>query len=426
MWTAERTLLHDDSPSGTVAGGASAVAGPIAVVNAGSSSIKFAVYEAPRCELPVFKGEIERIGVAPRLTVRGLEGGRLAERDFPREGFDHKAATRQILLTSVELLNGTKVVAVGHRVVHGGADYGAPVRIDAGVLAALARLARLAPLHQPRNLAAIEAIAEAAPHLPQVACFDTAFHRSQAPLAQLFALPREFTAAGVRRYGFHGLSYEYVASRLKEVAPAVAGGRVIIAHLGSGASLCALRDGRSVVSTMGFTAADGLMMGTRCGAIDPGVLVYLMDEYGMDARGLEDLIYRRSGLLGVSGISSDMRSLRGSSDPAAAEAIALFVYRVVREIASLAGALGGLDALVFTAGIGENDAATRAEVAEGCRWLGLTLDSARNAAGSLRISTDASAVSAWVVPTDEERMMARHTALVLAASAPGVVVAQPP
>jgi acetate kinase len=280
-------------------------------------------------------------------------------------------------------------------------------------LASLAKLEPLAPLHQPHNLVPIKAIAEAAPDLPQVACFDTAFHRNQPPLAQLFAVPRKFTEAGVRRYGFHGLSYEYVAARLSRLAPEWTKGRVVMAHLGNGASLCALLAGRSVATTMGFTAVDGLVMGTRCGSIDPGVLLYMMDTYRMDARAIENLIYRESGLLGVSGISSDMRKLQASSDPAAREAIALFVYRIVREVGSLSAALAGLDALVFTGGIGENDAAMRAEIAEGCRWLGLRLDEARNKRGAGRISADDSRVSAWVVPTDEESMIATHTAAVL-------------
>jgi acetate kinase len=270
----------------------------------------------------------------------------------------------------------------------------------------------LAPLHQPHNLGPIETIAEIAPQMPQVACFDTAFHRSQPRVAQIFALPRKLTDAGIQRYGFHGLSYEYVAGRLRECAPELAEGRVIIAHLGNGASLCALRESRSIATTMGFTAVDGLAMGTRCGAIDPGVLIYLMDD-GMDARAIEALVYRQSGLLGVSGISSDMRTLRASSDPAAAEAIALFVYRIVREIGSLAAALGGLDGLVFTGGIGEHDTAGRAEIAAGCRWLGLELDEARNASGAGRISSENSSIPAWVIPTDEERMIAQHASAVL-------------
>jgi acetate kinase len=387
--------------------------GCLAVINAGSSSIKFALYEAGGSEQVLFRGQIERIGVAPRLKVTNAHGDVAVSRDWPAEGFDHHAATREILRTGAELIHGTPVVGIGHRVVHGGVEYASPVRIDADVLASLARLVPLAPLHQPHNLAAIHAMAEAVPHIPQVACFDTAFHRSQTHLAQSFAVPRALTEAGVRRYGFHGLSYEYIISRLREIDPALAASRLVIAHLGNGASLCAVHHGRSVASTMGFTAVDGLMMGTRCGALDPGVLLYLMDEHKLGARDIEDLIYRKSGLLGVSGISSDMRTLRSSSDPHAAEAIALFVYRIVRETGSLAAALGGVDALVFTGGIGENDAATRAEVADGCRWLGVKLDEARNSRADGRISADGSPTAAWVLRTDEERMIARHTLAVL-------------
>jgi len=385
----------------------------VAVLNAGSSSIKFALYETGASEHLLFRGQIQQIGVSPRLSVVNARGEPVAENDWPADGFDHHAATKEILQTSIKLIQGTPVLAVGHRVVHGGIKYSTPVRIKPEIVESLAELVPLAPLHQPHNLAPIRAIAEAAPHMPQVACFDTAFHRHQSSLAQSFALPRRYTEAGVRRYGFHGLSYEYITSRLKEIAPHLAESRVVIAHLGNGASLCGIHHGRSVASTMGFTAVDGLVMGTRCGNIDPGVLIYLMDEYKMDARAIEDLIYRKSGLLGVSGISSDMRSLRASADPAAAEAIALFVYRIIREIGSLAAALGGLDALVFTAGIGENDPATRAEVSAGCGWEGLELDEGRNAAGKGLISTDASTVSAWVIPTDEERMILRHTSSVL-------------
>jgi acetate kinase len=280
-------------------------------------------------------------------------------------------------------------------------------------MAALAKLVPLAPLHQPHNLAPIEAIAAAAPDIPQVACFDTAFHRSQPALAQEFALPRDLTAAGVRRYGFHGLSYDYIVSRLQEIDPVLARARLVIAHLGNGASLCAVHEGKSVASTMGFTAVDGLVMGTRTGSLDPGVLLYLMEERGMDAKAIEDLLYRRSGLLGVSGISSDMRTLRQSAAPAAAEAIALFVYRIVREVGSLSAALGGLDGMVFTAGIGENDPATRAEAVAGCSWLGLALDGDRNAAGRGVISRDGARVKVLVVPTDEERMIARYAGKVL-------------
>jgi acetate kinase len=387
----------------------------IAVLNAGSSSIKFALYEAGPPEPILFRGQIEKIGISPRLQVRDAKGESVDERRWPVQGFDHRAATQEILKVAVALTKGARVAGVGHRVAHGGTKYAAPIRVDSEVMAALSALTPLAPLHQPHNLAPIAAIAEAAPKLPQVACFDTAFHRTQSNLAQLFGLPRKLNEAGVRRYGFHGLSYEYVASRLAQIAAELADARIVIAHLGNGASLCALRHRRSVATTMGFTALDGLIMGTRCGALDPGVLLYLMDAHAMDARAIEDLLYRRSGLLGVSGISSDMRELRASSDPAAAEAIALFVYRVVRETGSLVAALGGLDGLIFTGGIGENDAVTRAEIARGCRWLGLELDEARNRGGKGLISADRSRVSAWVVPTDEERMIARHTSAVLAA-----------
>lgn len=389
------------------------MSGCIAVLNAGSSSIKCAVYEATPEQRLAFRGQIEQIGVSPHLRLVDGDGKEVADRRWDAAGFDHHAATREFLQTIVGALQGKEVTAVGHRVVHGGTKFAAPVRVDRDVMASLATLVPLAPLHQPHNLAPINAIMDAAPHIPQVACFDTAFHQSQTPLAQRFALPRKFTEAGIRRYGFHGLSYEYVASRLGEVAPDLVSPRVIIAHLGNGASLCAVHGGRSVATTMGFTAIDGLPMGSRSGSIDPGVLIYLMDTHGMDARAIERLLYRESGLLGVSGISSDMRTLRATADPAAAEAVDLFVYRIVREIGSLAAALGGLDALVFTGGIGENDPVTRADVAAGCRWLGLELDEARNRAGSGRISTASSTMSAWVIPTDEERMIARHTVAVL-------------
>lgn len=391
--------------------------GCIAVINAGSSSIKFGVYDAGDVQRPLCHGQVEKIGLAPSLRVADAAGKHLIDRSWPAQGFDHAVATQQILDAARDLIAGRRVIGVGHRVVHGGENYAAPVRVEPGVLAVLEKLVPLAPLHQPHNLAPIRTIAKAAPHIPQVACFDTAFHRTQPPFAQSFALPRRFTEGGVRRYGFHGLSYEYIASRLPLLTADLARARVIVAHLGNGASLCGMAAGHSVASTMGFTAVDGLMMGTRCGAIDPGVLIYLADEFHMNARGLEDLIYRQSGLLGVSGISSDMRTLRASSDPRASEAIALFIYRIVREIGSITAALGGLDALVFTAGIGENDAATRTEVAVGCRWLGLSLDAVRNAAGETRISANGSAISAWVVPTDEEQMIALHTVATLAASA---------
>jgi acetate kinase len=389
--------------------------GCIAVLNAGSSSVKFALYEAGDTGALLFRGQVEQLGLAPRMKVVDAEGETVTRRRWTNDQLDHRRATEEILKLGRELLAGRPVLGIGHRVVHGGTRFDAPARIDAEVLKYLATLVPLAPLHQPHNLAPIEAIAEAAPHLPQVACFDTAFHRSQTALAENFALPRDLTAAGVRRYGFHGLSYDYIVTHLAETMPMLARSRLVIAHLGNGASLCAVADGKSVASTMGFTALDGLMMGTRTGALDPGVLLYLVMERRMSAKDIEDLLYRKSGLLGVSGISSDMRTLRQSSEPEAAEALALFVYRIVREIGSMAAALGGIDGLVFTAGIGENDAATRSEVAAGCRWLGLALDEERNKRGETRLHAEGSRLTAWVVPTDEERMIARYTGRLLAA-----------
>ena len=389
------------------------MSGCIGVINAGSSSVKFALCEASSDADTLFYGQVEGIGVSPRLNVKDAHGDTLIERTWPAEGFNHDAATREILTTAGGLISGTPVIGIGHRVVHGGMEFDRPVRVDRDVLAALERLEPLAPLHQPHNLAPIRTILDAAPHMPQVACFDTAFHRTQQHVAQSFALPRRLTDAGVRRYGFHGLSYEYLASRLRELCPEIASGRIILAHLGNGASLCAIKAGRSVASTMGFTAVDGLMMGTRCGALDPGVILYLMREHQMDAAAIEDLIYRKSGLLGVSDISSDMRALRASSDPTACEAIALFVYRIIRETGSLVAALGGIDAFVFSGGIGENDVATRTEVIEGCGWMGAVLAPDRNARGEGRISADTSSIPVWVVPTDEERLIARQTMRVL-------------
>ena len=390
--------------------------GRIAVVNAGSSSIKFALYAAGTAEDLLFRGQIEQIGISPRLRAADARGEVVAEQSWRTEELDQQAAMREILTLLARLNRGAPVMGIGHRVVHGGSRFSSPVRVDAEVLAYLHSLEPLAPLHQPFNLSVIEAIEQAAPQIPQVACFDTAFHHGQPRLAELFGLPRRFADEGVRRYGFHGLSYEYVSARLRELDPALARSRVVVAHLGNGASLCAVQDGRSVACTFGFTALDGLVMGTRCGALDPGVMLYLMDAHGMDARALEDLLYRKSGLLGVSGVSSDMRQLRASTEPGAAEAVALFVYRIVREIGSFAAAMGGLDGLVFTAGIGENDAATRAEVAAGCRWLGLDLDAALNAGGGARrISSEGSRISTWVVPTDEERMVAQHARSIIGA-----------
>ena len=382
----------------------------IAVINAGSSSVKFALYDTVMHERCSFRGQVEDIGVKPRLKAADADGRVVEERDSAAQAFDHDAAMREIIATGRVLLKGRSIVAFGHRVVHGGVKYGAPVRVTEAVLAELAKLEPLAPLHQPHNLAPMRAIMKAAPQIPQIARFDTAFHRAQSSLAQAFALPRHFGEEGVRRYGFHGLSYEFLASQLKELAPDLADKRIVFAHLGNGASLCAVKDGRSVASTMGFTAVDGLMMGTRCGAVDPGVILYLMQHHGMDAAAIEELIYKRSGLLGVSGISSDMRALRASSEPAAKEAIALFVYRIVRELGSLVAALGGIDALVFSGGIGEHDASIRAEVVGGSRWTGAVLDPEGNKDGEGLISAQDSSVAVWVIPTDEERLIARQTA----------------
>ncbi len=389
------------------------MSGCVAVINAGSSSVKFALYEASNDAATLFRGQISGIGVSPHLHVKDAQGGTLLERTWPADGFNHDAATREILATAARLIAGTPVNGIGHRVVHGGMKYDAPVRLDRDVLDALTQLEPLAPLHQPHNLAPIRTIFDAAPHIPQVACFDTAFHRSQPHIAQSFALPRRFTDAGVRRYGFHGLSYEYLVSQLHALCPEAASGRAIMAHLGNGASLCAVSQGRSVASTMGFTAVDGLMMGTRCGALDPGVILYLMREHQMDAAAIEDLIYRQSGLLGVSGLSPDMRALRASTDSRAREAIDLFLYRIIREVGSLIAALGGADAFVFSGGIGENDVATRSEVIEGCRWTGAILDPGLNANGDGCISSATSPIAVWVIPTDEERIIARHTARLL-------------
>jgi len=385
------------------------------VLNAGSSSLKFSLFGLTGGAAParLLEGQVDGLPEAPRLAAKDAAGATLAERALGATAADPRGAMSVMGAFLREHLGQERLVAAGHRVVHGGLRYERPVRIDDEVMRELDRLVPLAPLHQPHNLGAIRALAAQYPRLPQVACFDTAFHRAQPHLAQAFALPRTFSDAGLRRYGFHGLSYEYVAATLPRIAPEVAAGRVVVAHLGNGASLCALREGRSVATTMGFTALDGLMMGTRCGALDPGVLLYLMDQRGMNARALEDLLYHRSGLLGVSGISSDMRSLLASADPRAAEAIDLFVYRIARELGSLAAALGGLDALVFTGGIGEHAAAIRSRVCRDAAWLGIVLDEAANRTGGPRISAPGAAASAWVVPTDENRMIALHTARVL-------------
>ena len=388
----------------------------IAVVNAGSSSIKFAVFDAASAPHLRLKGLIEGIGATPRARLSNAAGDTLLTENPPPEGFDHAAATRTMMRIAADWLDGKDIAIVGHRVVHGGPDFAAPLIVTEGIAERLASFIPLAPLHQPHNLAVIRAMHAEHPDLPQLACFDTAFHRVQPPIAQAFAIPRKYSEAGVRRYGFHGISYQYVSGRLKEIAPEIAEGRVIIAHLGNGASLCAVKDGRSVASTMGFTAVDGLMMGTRCGAIDPGVLLHMIDQYGFGPREIEDLIYRKSGLLGVSGISSDMRTLRASPEPAAREALALFVYRILREIGSLAAALGGLDAIVFTGGIGENDKETRAEVCEACAWLGVALDSDANQKAEQKISAAQSRVAVFVIKTNEELEIAKSAWRILSAA----------
>ena len=378
-------------------------------LNAGSSSLKFALYHAGAEPALVAHGQIEGIGGAAHLIARDPAGATLTERHWPEgERQTHEDFLR-VLLDWVDAHLGTAPLAgVGHRVVHGGQDFAAPVLVDDAVLTALDRLALLAPLHQKHSLTPIRAVAAMRPGLPQVACFDTAFHHGHAAVVDRVALPDEFVALGVRRYGFHGLSYEYVAARLRQLAPALAAGRVVVAHLGNGASLCAMHDGRSVDTTMSFTALDGLVMGTRCGALDPGVILYLMQERHMDAGQIEDLLYRHSGLLGVSGISGDMRALVASDDARARAAIDLFVLQVARQTGAMLAALGGLDGIVFTAGIGEHTPSVRAAVCERLAWLGIDLDPAANAAGEGRISRDASRVAVWVIPTDEEAMIARH------------------
>jgi acetate kinase len=383
----------------------------ILVLNAGSSSIKFLLFAERNGALePVVRGQIEGLHTAPRFTARDANGGQLGEKSWG-EGVSlgHDGAVTYLADFLRDNSGGLELIAVGHRVVHGGPVYTQPARLDRDVLAALEKFVPLAPLHQPHNLAPIRMLLERRPELLQVACFDTAFHATNPDIARRFAIPAELHDAGVRRYGFHGLSYEYVASVLPAHDALAAAGKVVVCHLGNGSSMGALEASRSVASTMGFTAVDGLPMGTRCGAIDPGVLLYLMDERGMDARAIEKLIYNQSGLLGVSGISSDMRKLLGSDEPRAKLAVDLYLYRIRRELGSLAAALGGLDALVFTAGIGENSAVVRERICRDAAWLGVELDSAANEKGQARISVAGSRVNAWVIPTNEELMIARHT-----------------
>ena len=383
------------------------------VINAGSSSIKFAIYQQDASSKPLIanaSGQIDGIGNQPDFRIQNHLGFVLINRKLSiNKAHDHASAIKLIFNWLWVYLADGILLAVGHRVVHGGQHYSAPVLINETVLAELETLIPLAPLHQPHNLATIRALLDIKPSLPQVACFDTAFHHTQPQVAQRFALPHHFIDEGIRRYGFHGLSYEYIASVLPSLDPALTNARVIVAHLGSGASLCALYKGNSIATTMGFSPLDGLVMGTRCGNIDAGVLLYLMDHYNMDARALENLLYHQSGLLGVSGISNDMRTLLASDAPQAHEAIELFVYRTGREIGSLAAALGGLDALVFTGGIGEHSATIRSRISHHAIWLGLELNDSANETGASFISTEGSKVSAWIVATDENLMIAKHT-----------------
>jgi acetate kinase len=390
--------------------------GFVLVLNAGSSSIKFAVYGAASDAERLMQGEIEGIGTKPRFHARDGEG---AEFVGP-QAIMAKASVHDLmhaLLDWIEHhLEGRKIVAAGHRVVLGGLEHTAPVLIDSAVLNRLRALIPLMPVHQPRNLEPIEALAKLNPDLPQVACFDTSFHRTMPEIAQLYGLPRKVTAEGARRYGFHGLSYEYIAGVLPKVDERAAKGRTVVAHLGSGASMCAMVGGRSVATTMGFGPLSGLVMGTRPGELDPGIVLWLMQAKGMDDKTVESMLYHDCGLKGVSGISSDMRDLLTSDDPHAKQAVDLFNYRICRELGSLAAAAGGLDALVFTAGIGENAVAVRAAVCGQAAWLGIELDETANDRGAERISAPSSSVSVLVIPTDEERMIARHTLALLEAA----------
>ena len=383
----------------------------VGVVNAGSSSLKFSVFEDDRC---ILSGQVDGIGVRPGLRALDASGAPVPGPDLGQAPPRTPAEALLVLLPWLrDRLGGRTLAALGHRVVHGGPRHDRPARVSAALLEELEALSPLAPLHQPHNLAPIRAALEQAPGLPQVACFDTAFHRTMPEVAQAYAIPFALAEKGIRRYGFHGLSYEYIASVLPVAAPEVADRRVVVAHLGNGASLCALRGGSSVATTMGFSALDGLPMGTRCGELDPAVVLHLLRE-GMGAAEVEDMLYRRSGMLGLSGVSPDFRDLLASPEPRARFAIDVFVHRVARGVGSLAAALGGLDGLVFTAGVGENAAPVRAAVCEACAWLGVELDPAANEARGPRITGAGSRVSAHVVPTDENRMIARHTRAVLA------------
>jgi acetate kinase len=381
------------------------------VLNAGSSSLKFCVYRRPDDKdwEVAARGQIEGIGTSPRLSAKDAQGNVLAKENLNAAVADGNAAIEALASWLRSKWAGARVLGVGHRVVHGGVRFSQPVVLTRKILADLSELIPLAPLHQPYNLAAIEAVFNRLPDVPQVACFDTGFHSHHSEVANLVPLPRSVCQSGLQRYGFHGLSYEYIASVLPEVAPEIAKGRVIVAHLGSGASLCALKDGESVDSSFGFTALDGLCMGTRPGALDPGIVLYLFQSLGLSVKEVESMLYKQSGLLGISGISNDMRDLLSRNEPEARLAVDYFVYRAAKEIGALAAVLGGIDGLVFTAGIGENSPEIRQRICEVSAWLGLELDAHANANAGPRISTPQSKISAWVVPTNEELMIARHT-----------------
>jgi len=387
----------------------------ILVLNAGSSSLKYCAYDTNGDALDLLlRGSIEGLYTEPAFHAIDPTGTEVAAKQWD-DGTElgHSGAVDFLADFLRSHGDGHRLVAVGHRVVHGGMRFAAPVAVNDSVLTELEALCPLAPLHQPHNLKPIRILAERRPELPQVACFDTAFHRVQPEAAQAFALPASVTGRGVRRYGFHGLSYEYIAGVLPGIDAKASAGRTVVAHLGNGSSMCALVGGRSVASTMGFTAVDGLPMGTRCGSLDPGVILYLMRELGMDVQAVEDLVYRKSGLLGVSGVSSDMRVLLASDDARARFAVELYTYRIARELGSLAAAAQGLDALVFTAGIGEHAVPIREQVCRQARWLGVALDPAANDSGGPRVSDGLSRVAVWVIPTNEELMIARHTKAVL-------------
>ncbi|HEY7288633.1 MAG TPA: acetate/propionate family kinase [Vicinamibacterales bacterium] len=383
-------------------------------LNAGSSSVKFSVYRQPPAAAWNLdaRGQIEGIGTSARFSASDAAGARIAD-ERPSQVADARGALDVLATWLRAHYPDAHVLAVGHRVVHGGAKYAGPVVVTPEVVEDLRQLIPLAPLHQPYNLAAIDAVTERLPDVPQVACFDTSFHQNQPPVAHVVPLPEDIRRGGVQRYGFHGLSYEYIASVLPDAAPEIAGGRVIVAHLGSGASLCAMKDRRSIDSTLGFTALDGLCMGTRPGAVDPGVILYLFQQLKMSAKDVESLLYKKSGLLGISGISNDMRDLLQSAEPKAQLAVDYFIYRAAREIGALAAVLGGVDGLVFTAGIGENSTEIRKRICTASAWLGIQLDDEANNRKGPRITRAGSAVSAWVIPTNEELMIARHTGSLL-------------